>query len=289
MKKLYLLLIFSFYIVLSGCSHYLYTESTLSKFDSIKLPEVIKTELYKKIKNKVKTVAIIAPDYCREQSALSASTQQRNFIRSSCGVALGLIEKQLLSQEFSVISWEMLKSLSKDKSFFQAGKELGIDIFFSINSLENITADSLNINLKRQYFKSDSYGVKGKPWDLHEKHKKIIRAQLKDDEDSVVRFSLGAAIDVTAIDVQTGKSLWYYQASFYNINKKEKIVTAAFRGKKNIWRMFQKDGLPIESTIKRKSSNIEKENKKSQLSDGIYFQYLKVAISSFIQSFKTGH
>lgn len=285
-SKLILLLLS---LSLVGCSHYLYTESVLSMHDSVKAPQVIKTKTYIKIKNNVKTVAIIAPDSCRKQSALSASNQQKDFIRSSCGVEIGIIEKKLIDSGFNVISWEMLESMSRGKSFFQSGKELAIDILFSINSLENITADSSNINLLRKYYKSDRRGNKGEPWSLGEGHKKIIRKQLKNYEGSITRLSLGAAIDVTAIEVKTGEAIWYYQASFYDVKKQENKFTAAFAGRHNRWRLFRINGEFVSNhSPNSESGSTEQENKVANLRDDIFIKYLKIAVSSFITSFKAG-
>lgn len=291
MKKIYFVASCFLFVMLSGCSHYLYTESQLEMFDTVKEPQIISTPLYREIKDKIKTVAIIAPDFCQQQSAFSANIQQVNFIRSNCGVALGVIEKDLISQGFNVISWEMFESIAKGSSFFKAGKELDIDVIFSINSLENITADSLNINLERKYYKSDRYGNKGELWNLQESHKEKVRKILRGYEGIIPKSSMGAAIDVAAIDVKTGKSIWYYQASFYNVEKEERKLTAAIRGKKNIWTIFQINGNPVKNIVKGnidENRSYDKENKKSKLNDRIFLKYLKKGVSAFVTSFKKG-
>ncbi len=284
-----IILLFIFSFSLTGCTHYLYTESVLSMYDSINEPKTLKTNPYRVIKDRVDTVAIIAPDSCRRQSALSASTQQKDFIRSSCGVEIGIIEKTLLSSGFNVISWEMLESMSRETSFFKSGKKLGIDVLFSINSLENITADSANINLIRKYYKSDSEGVKGEPWSLGEIHKKIVRKKLKVYEGGISKLSFGAAIDVTAIEVKTGQAIWYYQASFYDVEKQQRKVTAAFSGKKSKWRLFQINGEPIKyEELNREDGSTEMEGKTANIRDDVFIKYLKIAVTEFITSFKTG-
>lgn len=287
-KILFLLLISSF---LSGCTHYLYTESTVSLKNSIAPPKIIKAWSYSSLSNSMNTIAIVAPDLCRKQSAMTSSTHQQDFIRTLCGVEIGIIEKEFIIRGYSVVSWEMLESesQSESKSYLQSSKELDVDILFIINSLENITANSSNVNLERKYYKSDDKGYKGAPWNLGEIHKKEIRKQLKLYEGGESNLSLGAAIDVTAIEVKTGKSIWFYQSSFYDLEKVDNVITAAFSGKKNIWVMFQLNGIPV----KRAAQNIdngstEKENKVAQISDDIFIKYLKIAVSSFISSFQEG-
>ncbi len=294
-----------FSIVLTGCGlfpahiglffpHYLYTESVVTIQDSIKPPQVIKTESYREIKNNVNTVGIIAPDSCRKQSAMSSNRNQQDFIRSSCGVEIGIIEKKLVVEGFNVVSWKMLESMFREgKSYLQSGKELKIDILFSINSLENITADSSIIDLKRSYYKSDKGGTKGVPWPLEERHKKRIRKMLKEYEGTTTRPSFGATMDVTAIEVKTGKSIWFYQASFYGLGKQEKEVTAVFRGVQNLdgtqWRMVQLNGSPIRNQRQnKKKSSSDQETKRANISDDIFLRSLKIAVSSFISSFKSG-
>jgi hypothetical protein len=277
-------------LVLSGCArHYLYVESEVSVVDDIDTPKIVKTDDYRMVRESVKTVAIIAPDSCRNQSAMSSSTSRQDFIRSRCGVEIGIIEKELIANGFNVISWEILESI-RDRSFLQSGKNLGIDVLFSVNSLENITADSSTIELKRSYYKSDSHGKKGEPWPLGEKHKKEIRRQLRVFEGVGNKQSFGAAIDVTAIDVKTGKSIWYYQAAFYSLENKKEKLTALFVGRKNRWRLFQVNGKSVGGILEHnhRSKSVEMESKVSRVRDDIFIKYLKIAVSSFVSAFKLG-
>ena len=283
---------------LTGCGHYLYTVSEISP--GSKLPDqfqIVKSNLYKQISKNTHTVSIKAPDACYGQTSTSSDQSikyQKDVVRSNCGVEIGIIEKKLIENDYEVVSWEILKSMaeSSDKSsnisYQQAAKELGVDVLFSINLLEKVGANDLHNLINRSYFYSDKTGKKGDPWILGEGHRKKIREILHGHELDFYGVSFGSSIDVTAIDVKSGKSIWFYKASFYNLKKRENKITAVFAGKKNIWRILKLNGVPVR-TIRRRSRSNTEFDRKEKTNENIYYQkYLTRAVSAFISSFKHG-
>lgn len=276
---------------------YRYVETEIIVSPSKKAPQVIKTKAYQAIKDNIDTVAIIAPDSCRQQSAMSSNIEQEDFIRSRCGVEIGIIERGLIEAGFNVISWEMLVSISREKSYLSSAKELDVDVLFSINSLEKIIADTSDVYLKRSYYNSNEAGEKLEPVSMTEYEKRGIREELKDYEGLKAGLTIGAAIDVAAVDAKTGESIWYYQSSVYDVNISEYSeykVTALFRDVgPGYWRLRMINGRPIweieESiTTREKDSSEEVSIKRANLKDDVFIRNLKGAVSSFISSFSGG-
>jgi len=128
LKLIVLSIILSSLVGCGGSYNYCYIETKVIAADSIQEPpKVIKTKAYQAIKDTIDTVAIIAPDSCREQSAMSSSKLHEDFIRSNCGVEIGIVERGLIEAGFKVVSWEMLASLSRGTSYLESAKELGVD------------------------------------------------------------------------------------------------------------------------------------------------------------------
>lgn len=289
----FVFLILSLYM-LTGCPwhrHWLYIESENTLNSNLLIrPQIIESKSFKDISAKVNTVAVKAPDSCYGQSSKSSNKNikyQKDVVRSNCGVEIGIIEKKLIEKDYNVVSWEMLESMAKsnNKSYLECAKELNVDVLFSVNLLEKIGASDSDDPIKRSYFKSDVNGIKGAPWALGEDHKKIIRSILYDFETDLYWASFGASIDITAIDVKTGKSIWFYKASFYDMENQETKITSLFAQRNRRWGIYKLNDKPVQ---RRTSSNTELDRKEKTNLDIYYQKYLTEAISTFIESFKFG-
>lgn len=275
---------------ITGCTrHWLYIESESNLNQNfLRQPQIIKSKSFNEISKTTSTVAVKAPDSCYGQSEISTNQSikyQKDVVRSNCGVEIGIIEKKLIKNGYNVVSWEMLESMTKsyNKSYLECAKELNVDVLFSINLLEKIGANDLEDVVERSYFQSDENGTKGTPWALAENHKKIVRSILYDFETNLYWASFGASIDIMAIDVNTGKSIWFYKASFYDIENEETKINFLFAQRNKRWRIFRVNNEPVMS---RPKSNTELDRKEKINIDIHYQKYLSEAITAFIQSFK---
>ncbi len=291
-KSATLLIVVAIYAMFIGCRQYVYTESitTLSHYQS-KQPNIVASPEYSQVAKMTRNVAIKAPDLCYGQAA-SASNKHTNLskdiVRSKCGVEMSIVERKLTEIGYNVYSWEMLESMARaeEKSHLECAKQLGAEVLFAINSLETIVASDNNDPLKRFYYYSDNAGIKKEPRIIGEYHKGIIRNILKPYESSLYSSSLGATIDVTAIEVKTGKSIWFFKASAYNLEHHNDQITAAFVGRKGRWSMFKFNDNNV--ITRNELSHSEYDRPKIGNAD-IYFQkYIENVVSEFITAFKSG-
>lgn len=288
------------FLIMSSCTHYVLVETYLNT-DEIKFPEknVTSTNDYRSIVGgAIKNIAIKAPDNCSKRSATSSdpyADSKKDIIRSKCGVEMSIIERELIKNGYNVYSWEMLKSItsseqkshSGEKSYLESASDMGIDILFTINSLEEIVAENQDEYINREYYESDDAGTKGNARPLPIYHRNYITRLLKPYDDMLYSGALGATIDVTAIDVKTGKTIWLYKSSSYNLNhsNNQKKYTAAFAGRKSRWHLFM---LNNKRSNQQYFSSTDTKSKKRKNVNKLFEKYIYDVINDFIFSFKSG-
>lgn len=275
-----------------SCAHYVYVDSNLTTpRDRFPSNAVTSTDKYRNSINSIKNIALKAPDDCSERSASSSdryANPRKDVVRSRCGVEMSIIERGLIKSGYNVFSWEMLESMvsASNKSYLECAKELGADVLFTINALEEIVAEDSDDLVERHYYYSDRTGKKGKPRGLDIYHRKYIGNLLKPIDSKLVGVSLGATIDVTAIDIKTGRTIWFYKSSAYDLKQNDIKYSAAFVGKKRRWRMFQLNNMPFRPT-NIASKDTKKINKTRDVEK--YFEkYVNQVVKDFIEAFRSG-
>ena len=99
------------------------------------------TPKYREVHRTLKAAALRLPDTCLNESAsrvAGAGGQSQLIFQTNCGPWLGEIEKALSASGFKVYSWDALAKLEKQRGLspYNAGRELGADVVFMLNSLE---------------------------------------------------------------------------------------------------------------------------------------------------------
>lgn len=282
--------------LLSSCARLVYVESSISS-EQLAPPkrEITSTEQYKAIAGKVTKVALRAPENCSGQSASASgnySDPTKSFIRSECGVEMGLLERQLTEAGYSVYSWKILDSMVKDKrqSYLEAARELGAEVFFSVNSLEGIVVSRPEL-IKRSYYSYSEKEGKGLPLDLVEEQRQGVRQVIGPFENESFRNgSFGAFLDATAIEVSTGQAVWFYKSGSYDSERASKPISFVVAGKKRAWWLHMVDGV-LRSSQRRMTASSEygtaggltlKPN-----SDRYYERYIKEVVADFVAAFKS--
>ena len=252
--------------------------------------EIISSSEYKRNK-RLKKVALKAPDSCINQQSSATDikvNEAQSFIKNRCSVEMNLIEKELTKNGFSVYSWEMLYSSFKEgnNSYLKSAKLLGADILFIINSIESLTIESDSTITQRNYFKGNENFEKEAVLKLSSDKIDCLDSILSIRENSLKKSAFGASVNITAVEVKTGKSFWFYQNNSYNL--KDNLITS----------FFKIDKLNDESFS---CSSHEKEKPKKDNTETSYsFEYninygkvrkldtIKKAISEFVDSFIVG-
>lgn len=274
---------------------YIYVETSIL---TDKLPnanrEITETYKFKSIAHKVTKVALKAPDYCSGQAASMSDRQvksTKSFIRSECGVEMGALERKLTEEGYTVYSWKAVDSImnSQNKSMLLAAQELGAEVLFTVNALEGIFASSDDM-IKRSFFWSDKDGIKGAPAELVEEDRQEIRQVAKPYDDKLRGISLGAFLDVTAIEVATGQAIWFYKSGKYDIKRvgipMTLAVTKAFDNW--YWKVYMVDGVaPVrQNTLASSEIGSIGATPQFQISDNYYDKYVRDVVADFVDTLK---
>lgn len=167
----------------------------------------------------IKRVALRAPDSCANQtlaSSTGAATAQATVMATACGVEMAELERALTRAGFSVFSWKSIANMVSANSSVtpvSAAKQLGAQVLFQVNSLERAQATSgQDARWERNYFKSNPAGTGTIPLALSEEDRAELKRYVEDEERAVLsRVRPAAALDVNAVMVDTGQSIWFYQ------------------------------------------------------------------------------
>lgn len=183
--------------------------------------EVKATDTYDKGRTSYKTAAIRLPDSCLNESAgkvSGMSNQSQTILQTQCGPWLSEIEKALVGSGLTVMSWDALWKLEREKgiSTYSAGAQLGADIIFVFNSLEagDIKAGS-SVAGTFKYFLSDEAGTPVSPLPLDDatraQFQTFVRAVLQSRTAADQVTALSAILDVTAVLPTSGQSVWFFR------------------------------------------------------------------------------
>lgn len=157
-------------------------------------------------------VAFLPPDQCVNTSASPTSAETKeNFIGMDCGVLMAKLETSVAQAGYEVISWQVLRQGISGANPIPEAKRLNVEVIFEVNQLSIdekrsglIRATGLEFFSQESEIKRESVGVQGSTAQrckgLVDKHVKT----LADQEDL-------ATLAVKAVDVESGRALWYYQ------------------------------------------------------------------------------
>ena len=202
-----------------------------TKIDNL-VAEVTKSTLYSKMNGKIKSVAISAPSSCADQSASSATGTAENkgtLVKTNCGVEMAELERTLVGQGFTVYSWNLVKNTvnSNKNDTRTVAKQLGAQVLFQVNSLERVAVSpGRDAHIERNFFESNEFGDIINPVALDDDRINFIKNIISADEQNWFMSSkrLGAMLDVNAVDIETGQTIWFYRWSKHE-NTSQSIVT----------------------------------------------------------------
>jgi hypothetical protein len=185
--------------------------------------EIKTTPQYAEKHASLKSAAIRFPDSCLNESAAKVtglSDNSQTIMQTTCLPWLGEIEKALVGAGYRVISSDALYKLEKQKNLspYNAGKELGAEVVFILNSLDaGDIVGGTSTQGKFRYFDSDASGAALAPKALDEHDRAFFKTAAQvglrlvtkgQDEQAVL--ALSSIIDTIAVLTETGESIWYY-------------------------------------------------------------------------------
>lgn len=267
------------------------------------LPEVTDTPRYRAELPNVRTVALQAPSECVSQTAANATGQAAatgTVVKTYCGVEMGELERALTKQGFVVQSWSTLASMVQEHRITpaQAAGKLGAQVLFQVNSLERVQGEpARGARWERRFYKSDDQAAQGEPMELPENERQVLRAMVSQREDRVLTGTrLGAMLDVNAILVSTGQTIWFYRWQKLDTGDMTTSLKAlATRLPPSTWERIQPRRASNASTASDIEARtwVEREEEKSggapeNARDALYFQLMRDVVRDFVTRFTNG-
>ncbi len=287
-------------LLLEGCSSPLIqVQSRLVESQRDAPREVTGTPAYAGSLPKITNVAVRAPDSCLNQTASGATGSASNtasILTTRCGVEMAELERALTRVGYVVTSWRDLNVAvgQENLSAKAAAQKLGAQVLFQVNSLEKVKLQpGQDARWERAFFKANREGAMLGPAELRERDVAALRRMAGDEEKKIlehVRF--GAMLDVNAIAVDTGQTIWFYRLAKAQAASKDNSVTFTAERIGSGWRLYSPSGKKSdERTAMVKSGEVEAISTSGQSAnqeETIYFQLMREVIKDFAEEFKSG-
>lgn len=220
MKSLWLLCLLVSLVSLVGCGKpYFLVESKLVESNRLGgAPDVIETQEFRSMRGNVRSIGIQPPDVCADQgmSAGGGSSQlQTGVLRTRCGVEMAELERALAKAGYRVVSWGSARSMAdKQKiSLLEAATKLNMDVLLQVNALERVNVQpGRDARWERRFYRATSTGIRRAPARVDPSVAKQFEGLIAPKESSLLSGKrVGATINVSAISVESGAAIWFYE------------------------------------------------------------------------------
>jgi len=227
----------------AGCaSHpwYLVESQFIESTREEKAPEVTGTPAYyHKFRGPLR-VALRAPDSCANQSAAEASGDADSageLLRTRCGVEMAEMERALAKAGYTVSSWNAVWSIVhfEETTPRKAAEQLGAQILFQVNSLERGGSNpGRDLRRERTFYMSNERGEKLGEAFVEEERAATLEAAMEPIENqNLPPQRMSATVNVSAVDVATGESIWFYQWTVIEDREQEHSAEQLFECNKS--------------------------------------------------------
>lgn len=218
------ILLLALICALTGCGtrapYFLVESQLIESHRRIGEPDVTETAAYRAVKGSVKTLGLQPPDVCADQgqSASGGAGQlHQGILRTRCGVEMAEFERALSRAGYEVVSWGAVQHMSKkeETSLLEAARDLGVEILLQVNSLERIQIQpGRDARFERQFFRATRGGQKVDPARVAQSRAREFESLIKKKESSLAHGArVGATINVSAVSVESGTTVWFYQST----------------------------------------------------------------------------
>jgi hypothetical protein len=206
-------------VVLAGCSKNYIVMSRLVEKTRIEAPaDVTPSRSFASVLKRTKTVALRAPDSCANEGAAKArgeSSSAGGILQTDCGVEMSELERGLARAGFNVVSWDAIRKMVKYDNItpVAASRRLGADVLFMINSLERTRTDvGMNARWQREFHAANARGESQGSTAVAESRAMKLEALMASPEQALTPGArLSATVNVSAVNVKTGQTIWFYE------------------------------------------------------------------------------
>jgi len=204
---------------LSGCAkNYVVTSRLVENTRPETNADVTQSRSYSSVLKRTRTVALRAPDSCANEGAARArgeSSTTGGILQTDCGVEMSELERALARAGFNVVSWDAIRKMVKFENItpVAASNRLGADVLFMINSLERTRTDTgMNARWEREFHAANARGEVMGRTEVAESRALKLEALMTGPEQALTPGArLSATINVSAVNVKTGRTIWFYE------------------------------------------------------------------------------
>jgi hypothetical protein len=289
------------------------TYNALSPVLKNRTSAVTTTLRYSKTISQIKSVPLSAPSSCANEPASSATGSAKSagdIVKTRCGVEMSEIERALVRQGFTVYSWNVVNNAviaNGHEDAATVAKRLGAQVLFQVNSLERvIMTPGSDARTERSFSISNDSGTSLSPLELDQQQINKINEIIGADELKRLpsATSLGAMLDINAIDTETGQTIWFYRWSKHEDSSKNVFARFLLQcwDSWGPWCRIEtpvQDSSPEEQTGKDSKQNTTERRSKevetvstdarpASVQDAIYFGLLRDVTADFVKRFSSG-
>jgi hypothetical protein len=125
------------------------------------------------------------------------------------------LERALTRAGFRVVSWGAMQHMAaKEKvGLLEAARELGIDALIQVNALERIEIrPGRDARFERRFYRASLSGQRADPARVDSTVAREFESLIKPKEASLATGArVGATINVSAVSVESGATIWFYE------------------------------------------------------------------------------
>ncbi len=209
-------------MTLVGCgtrTPYFLVESRLIENSRlVSIPDVMETPTFIASRGSMGTIGLHHPDVCADRgSSASAGAGQLKLgvLRTRCGVEMAELERARAWAGYHVVSWAAVQHMARQQTvpLLESARELGIDVLLPVNALERIEIrPGRDARFERHFFRATRDGKRADPAKVPAKRARDFESLIERRETSLATSKrVGATINVSAVWVQTGAAVWFYE------------------------------------------------------------------------------
>lgn len=209
---------------LGGCgtrTPYFLVESTLVESRRLAdAADVTETPTFRSVRSRIDTVGLQPPDVCADQgltSSAGAGELQLGVMRTRCGVEMAELERALARAGYRVVSWNAIRQRAtrQEEPLIETASGLGIDVLLQVNALERIDIQpGRDARWERRFYRATRTGERADPAAVSPARARSFERLIASREASLSSGKrVGATINVSAVQVASGATIWFYEST----------------------------------------------------------------------------
>lgn len=294
---------------LTACASYVRVESRFVESSRQTDAEITVTPEYFAMRSAIKRVALRAPDACSQDTmaeATGVARPQKTVLATRCGVEMAELERALVKANYTVYSWQSVASMVESDPTLTpltAARKLGAQVLFQVNSLERAKAtSSAEARWERRYYKTKQGAARGfnpQPIALSARDRDELNELIAENERSAIASTRhAAALDVSAVAVDTGQAIWFYQNKWVDPLSTDRTYSVIATRKRSHWVEVDPEAAARPRAAVRPKTNAQKRSSEGAIAstidrpsspdDAVYTAIVRALVADFVETFTKG-